>query len=241
LGVFLFNPRRLSWQRVLGGAWDLFWEGSTLWAARGGEVSAREAPAGTVRRYSAGREGPAHNSVSCLAVSPTEVWCGMFGDYVQDTQEFSGGGISRLDRRTGRWTHYTTADGLARDYTCALAADDRAVWAAHWDEERGLSRFDRTTGRWSAVLRSADGVEIGGTRLALDEPVLWVGQQGGLIRLDCTSLRATVYREADGLPGYIIGGIAVAPDAVWVTAYAYNGQDGIRSAGLARFPRAAAR
>ena len=237
LGVFRMDPERPRWRRVLGGAWDLRWDGAVLWAALGGELDARGEPGGPIRRYLPEADGPRHGSVACLAVSAAEVWCGMFGDYDRTAENFSGGGISRLDRRTGAWAHYTTADGLARDYTCSLAADGREVWAAHWDEARGLSRFDRATGRWSAVLRGTGGEEVGGTRLALDGPAVWIGQQGGLVRLDRAGLKATVYREADGLPGYIIGGIAVGPDAVWISAYAYDGQGGVRSAGLVRLPR----
>ncbi len=237
LGVFRLDPERPRWRRVLGGAWDLQWDGAILWAALGGELDSRGEPGGPVRQYRPDRDGPLHGSVSCLAVSPAEVWCGMFGDYDRTTDNFQGGGVSRLDRRTGAWAHYTTADGLARDYTCSLAADGREVWAAHWDEARGLSRYDCAAGRWSAVPRGAGGEAIGGTRLALDGPVVWAGQQGGLVRMERDSLKATVYREADGLPGYIIGGIAVAPDGVWVSAYSYDGQGGIRSAGLAFIPR----
>jgi hypothetical protein len=237
LGVFRLDPERPRWRRVLGGAWDLRWEGPVLWAALGGELDARGEPGGPVRRFPPGADGPRHGSVACLAVTPAEAWCGMFGDYVKESEDFRGGGVSRLDRRAGEWTHYTTTNGLARDYTCSLAADGREVWAAHWDEERGLSRYDRASGRWSAVARGAGGEEIGGSRLVLDGPAVWVGQQGGLVRLDRASLRATVYREADGLPGYIVGGIAVGPDAVWVSAYAYAGQGGVRSAGLVRLPR----
>ena len=237
LGVFRLDPARPRWRRVLGGAWDLRWDGAVLWAALGGELDARGEPGGPIRRYRPDADGPRHGSVSCLVVSPAEAWCGMFGDYDRTAENFRGGGVSRLDRRSGAWTHYTTADGLARDYTCSLAADGREVWAAHWDEERGLSRYDRASGRWSAVARAAGGEAVGGTRLALDGPAVWVGQQGGLVRLDRASLKATVYREADGLPGYIVGGIAVGPDGVWVSAYAYDGQGGVRSAGLVRFPR----
>ena len=189
LGVFRMDPARPRWRRVLGGAWDLRWDGAVLWAALGGELDARGEPGGPIRRYLPEADGPRHGSVACLAVSPAEVWCGMFGDYDRTAENFQGGGVSRLDRRTGAWTHYTTADGLARDYTCSLAADGREVWAAHWDEARGLSRFDRASGRWSAVPRAAGGEEVGGTRLALDGPAVWIGQQGGLVRLDRAGLQ----------------------------------------------------
>jgi hypothetical protein len=84
--------------------------------------------------------------------------------------------------------------------------------------------------------RSANDIKLGGVVLAGERETLWIGQQGALVRLDRASRQATALRERDGLPGYIVSGIAIGEDAVWASVYAY-GQDGIRSAGLVRFER----
>jgi hypothetical protein len=84
--------------------------------------------------------------------------------------------------------------------------------------------------------RRTNGIDLGGVVLAGERDTLWIGQQGALVRLDRTSRQATALREKDGLPGYIVSGIAIGEDAVWASVYAY-GQDGVRSAGLVRIRR----
>jgi hypothetical protein len=61
-------------------------------------------------------------------------------------------------------------------------------------------------------------------------------RRGALVRLDSASRHATALRERDGLPGYIVSGIAVGEDAVWASVYALA-SDGVRSSGLVRFTR----
>jgi hypothetical protein len=68
------------------------------------------------------------------------------------------------------------------------------------------------------------------------EGTVWIGQQRGLVRFDRTTHMATLYTEKDGLPGYIVSGIGVEEDAVWVSAYA-NSKEGVRSSGIVRIPR----
>ena len=84
--------------------------------------------------------------------------------------------------------------------------------------------------------RSANGVDLGGVVLAGEPVALWIGQQGALVRLDRATRQAKVLRETDGLPGYIVSGIATSADAVWASVYAY-GADDVRSARLVRVPR----
>jgi hypothetical protein len=158
------------------------------------------------------------------------------GDYVEKAQDFSGGGVTLWDRRGDRFRSYTPEDGLVHAYSCDVFLDDREVFVAHWNEERGLSRIDRRTGRVEALPRSANGIVLGGVVLAGDDGRLWIGQQGALVRLDRATRQATALRESDGLPGYIVSGITVGEDAVWASLYSY-GQDGVRSAGLVRLPR----
>jgi hypothetical protein len=86
------------------------------------------------------------------------------------------------------------------------------------------------------VEHSAEGTQIGGVVLAGEPEALWIGQQGALVRLDRRTRRATVLRERDGLPGTIVSGLAIGPDAVWAAVYARDGA-GVRSAGLVRLPR----
>jgi ligand-binding sensor domain-containing protein len=164
----------------------------------------------------------------------------MFGDYILQTKDYAGGGVSRLDLATGEWSSFTEKDGLAEDCCCRLAADDKEVWVAHRNEERGLSLYDAATRKWSLVRQSANGVVLGGTHLALDGDSLWIGQHSGVVRLDRKSREATAYPEKDGLPGYSATAIAIGEKDVWVGACA-SGSRGANRSGLAKFPREAAK
>lgn len=158
------------------------------------------------------------------------------GGWVKDKKDFEGGGVTLWDRRSNQFRSYREQDGLARGYSSDVFLDDDEVFVAHWDEERGLSRIDRRTGRVEVVRKSVNGIDLGGVVLAGDRDTLWIGQQGALVRLDRASRQAKALREVDGLPGYIVSAIAIGEDAVWASVYSY-GQDGVRSAGLVRFPR----
>jgi hypothetical protein len=237
-GILSFDVATLSWTTIegLGGVWDLWGDGSTLWAGTGRGAEARDLETGAVRRFTREAGELVDDTVHCVRRHGETVAFGALGDYVRETKDFKGGGLTLWDRRSNRFTSYTPKEGLARAYSCDVFLDDAEVYVAHWDEERGLTRIDRRTGRVEALRESANGVEIGGVVLAGERDTLWIGQQGALVKLDRASLKATALYEKDGLPGYIVSGLAVGEDAVWASLYSYGG-DGVRSAGLVRFPR----
>ena len=237
-GPVSFDPRRGVWSRLKtgGGPWDLWGDGGTLWLGLDNGAEERDVEAGTVRRFTREAGQLLHNTVHAVRRHSSTVWFAMLGDWVKETKDFNGGGVTVWDRESDRFQSYTVGDGLARGYSCDLFVDESEVFVAHWDEERGLSRLDRRTGRWEVVRKSGNGVDLGGVVLAGDKDTLWIGQQGALVRLDRRDRQATVLRETDGLPGYIVSGVAVGEDAVWASVYAY-GRDGVRSSGLVRLPR----
>jgi hypothetical protein len=236
VGTYLFDPRAKIWTPLLNGfVWDLFWDGSRLWVGRADGAEARGLD-GSVERFRPNESGLLHKAVHAIQVWRDTVWFAMLSDHVKEKNDFVGGGVSFLNRLTGEWRSYTTREGMARNYSCDIAVDDRRVFVAHWHEEKGLSLFDRKTERWSVLLKSENGVELGGVVLANDENTLWIGQQRGLVKLDKETRRATLYRELEGMPGYIVSGIAIDRDAVWVSAYSY-GTPEFRSAGPVRIPR----
>jgi hypothetical protein len=191
---------------------------------------------GAVRRFTRSAGELVHDAVHAVRRHGDAVAFAALGDWVDEKKDFEGGGLTLWDRGRNRFRSYTERDGLVRAYSCDVFLDDTEVFVAHWEEELGLSRIDRRTGHVEAVRRSADGVDLGGVVLAGDAGTLWIGQQGALVRLDRATREATVLREGDGLPGYIVSAIAVAEDAVWASVYGYGG-DGVRTAGLVRFPR----
>lgn len=236
-GVHVLDPRVRSWGRLMEGfVWDLHWNGERLWIGTGNGVQVWDLDRGRIEHHTPENSGLLHDDVHAVAVSGHDVWFAVLGDHVREINDFKGGGVSRLDQHTGRWRSWSVKDGLARAYTCDLAVGESEVWVAHWDEEVGLSRFDRRTETWTKVRQSANGIELGGVRLALDGKTLWIGQQRGLVRFEADTGQATLYTEKDGLPGYIVSGINVQGDAVWAASYA-SGANGVRRAGIVRIPK----
>jgi hypothetical protein len=237
-GVLAVEIASRTWtpMKDVGGVWDLWGDGSTLWVGTGDGAEARDLETGALRRFTRASGELVHDTVHAVRRHGETVAFAGLGDWVKDTKDFAGGGVTLWDRRNNQFRSYAVTDGLARGYSCDVFLDDDEVFVAHWDEERGLSRIDRRTGRVEVLRRSANGIDLGGVVLAGERETLWIGQQGALVRLDRASRQATALRERDGLPGYIVSGIAIGEDAVWASLYAY-GQDGIRSAGLVRFKR----
>jgi WD40 repeat protein len=237
-GVLSFDvaSRRWTAMKDVSGVWDLWADGSTLWVATSRGAEARDLETGALRRFTRSAGELVHDDVHALRRHGETVAFATLGDYVGETKAFVGGGVTLWDRRRDSFRSYTEKDGLARDYSCDVFLDDDDVFVAHWDEERGLSRIDRRTGRVEVWPRSANGIDLGGVVLAGEPGTLWIGQQGALVRVDRASRHARALRERDGLPGSIVSGIAVGEDAVWASVYALA-SDGVRSSGLARFPR----
>jgi hypothetical protein len=236
-GLLSFDVAARAWTTVrdVARVWDLWGEGSTLWIGTDSGAEARDLETGRRRRFTRAAGELVHDAVHAVRRRGQTVGFAAMGDYVTATRDFTGGGVTLWDRRSNRFRSFTVEDGLARGYSSDLFLDDDEVFVAHWDEERGLSRIERRTGRVERLPRSTNGVELGGVVLAGDRGTLWIGQQGALVRLDRESGRAEVWREADGLPGYIVSAIAIGEDAVWASVCAYGAGD-IRSAGLVRFP-----
>ncbi|MBI2565793.1 MAG: protein kinase [Candidatus Schekmanbacteria bacterium] len=243
VGSFLFDPVAESWMPLhISSGWDFHWDGRRLWLATSRGVESHDLATGAATAYQPEPRGLLHQSVSEVAVAGNTAWFSMYGEHLKEADDYTGGGVSRLDLRTGAWRSYTPQDGLALSYCASIAADGQELWVAHWHENAGLSVLDLTSGKWRQIKRSREGHAVGGARVVVDGDTVWVGQQHGLVRLDRRTLTARLYRQEDGLPGPIVSGIALARDAVWVSSYADRGA-GWRNyrAGLVRLPRGPAR
>jgi len=179
-----------------------------------------------------------HNSVHAALHYQGYLWLTSLGTHDRKSNAFKGGGVSMLDPQSHQGRTFTEQDGLAHSYSYAISAsDDGQVWVTHFDEERGLSVFDTRSGYLSQLLKSANGIELGGVEIAVVGQYLIIGQQGALVVYDRQSQLAFSLKESDGLPGYIVTGISVDDEAVWVSAYGYApaGQGSDRG-GVLRIP-----
>jgi ligand-binding sensor domain-containing protein len=242
-GAYWYRPWTSGWQRMVESD-DIepaHWDGDALWMIAANELLQVRPDDGYLKRVTV-ETNPflAGSRVRRLTTWEQEIWIAGRGEQDRRDQVWRGGGVTWRAGPFHPWRHFTVDDGLVHNYCAAVAVDGREAWVAHWEEERGLSRYDRARHAWQGVITSAEGIPLGGVELALDGDTLWIGQQGGLVKLDRRSLRAKRYTEQDGLPGYIVSGISVGERDVWVSVYAYGGEghNGVRSAGVVRLPRA---
>jgi hypothetical protein len=237
-GVYFYDEDKGSWEFVHKSADGLLMHQGDLWIGNTGRVLKANPVDSILSSYDA-ENLPLlkDNRLYDIASDGKDVWVAIGGKLNRDLRKFLGGGIAQFDTTSGTWQAYTVKDGLGSEYVTGVAADENETWASHWEEEDGLSLLDRKTGKWRTIRKSSNGIEIGGPRLALDKDYVWVGQQRGLLRLDRKTHEAKLIKEAHGLPGYIISGLAVDEEGVWAAAYSYkSGEPGVRSSGVIFIP-----
>jgi len=150
---------------------------------------------------------------------------------------FQGGGVAQLTPTLELLKTHTTDDGIAHPYayTMTIMAEG-SLWLSHFHEERGLSVIYPGASSWVNIKQSENGIDLGGVRLGSINHILVIGQQGGLVFYDTISKQAYLFNEAMGLPGYIVSGIQVIDEHVWVAAYSYaKGGKQQRATGLIKF------
>ena len=126
-----------------------------------------------------------------------------------------GGGISVLDARRTRFTHYRmdTHPQLGSDDVWALARQGDAIWAGTYDG--GLTRID-AGGAMQRYTRAADGLPSDTVlSLAVDaEGVLWVGTDKGLARQRSGGFETVSLPDAEGVP--MVYSLSPQLDGLWV-------------------------
>jgi ligand-binding sensor domain-containing protein len=126
-------------------------------------------------------------------------------------------GVSRLERATGRWRHYTQDNGLASDDVRDVVADDNEVWVG---TRAGLNLYDVQADTWR-TFRDRDG--LGADRvnkIVLDDQYVWVGgDYNGVSRYDRRTESWAVRNRGDGLSEDGVTALAVGGDSVWVGTY----------------------
>ena len=160
-----------------------------------------------------------------------------YGSYNEDIKDFQGGNVlcSKVPGGTDE-KKYDVKDGLAHSYCFRLATDGKRLWVSHWYEDRGLSVLDLATNRWSVIKQSAGGTPLGGRDLFFDGKFLWIGQNGGVVKLNPETNEAVLYSAKQyDLPGYWVSGIAANDDSIWV-AITETSND-CRKSGILRFKK----
>lgn len=125
-----------------------------------------------------------------------------------------GGGLSVLDARRVRFTHYrmATHPQLGSDDVWALARQGDAIWAGTY--EGGLTRIG-AGGAMRRYTRASDGLPSDTVlSLAIDaDGVLWVGTDRGLARQRGSRFETVALPGADGAP--MLYSLSQQADGLW--------------------------
>ena len=78
--------------------------------------------------------------------------------------------LSRYDKKTQKWTTFSTNDVLAAKTIRRIISTENDVWILYrpWDDS-GVTRYDRRTKEWTTI-RSGRGT----LELAADDDYLWL-------------------------------------------------------------------
>ena len=124
------------------------------------------------------------------------------------------GGISVLDARRARFTHYrkATHPQLGSDDVWALARQGDVIWVGTY--EGGLTRVD-ARGTMQRYTQAGDGLPSDTVlSLAVDDAgVLWVGTDKGLARQRGTRFETVALPGADGVP--MLYSLSPQADGLW--------------------------
>lgn len=148
------------------------------------------------------------NTTAMFEDSKGNLW---FGTY--------NGGLSRMDRETGRFSFYDKRNGLASDWVSALAEDSKGnLWVGHWADEinkGGVSRID-----------PSGNITVFNTSNGLHDNRIWCIHEDfeGNILIGTTEQGLDVFKgehfigftSEDGLPGNQVYALAELEGSVWI-------------------------
>jgi signal transduction histidine kinase len=100
-----------------------------------------------------------------------------------------GGGLNRIDKRSGQVEHFTTRQGLCNDGVYTMVAEDSVLWLG---TAKGLSRFNKRTARFENYTL-ADGLPSDEfnmlSRYSNNEGEIFMGTMYGLVSFTGAGIR----------------------------------------------------
>jgi len=123
-----FDAGAGKWHDIASQVWQAAPSGRTVWALATDGVL-RYAPAGgKTDRWKAGA-GPAAGRPVAMAAGEKAFYLASQPDYDSKANRFAGGGLSRLDLASGKWTTTQEVDGVDVRFATAALADGDEAWA----------------------------------------------------------------------------------------------------------------
>lgn len=154
-----------------------------------------------IRRSEGAQRVLISNDIRCISADDNNVWI------ATDT------GVSRFERATNSWRHYTKDDGLNSDNVNAVASDGKWVW---FGTDDGANRYNVETEKWE-TFREKDGIKGSRIfRIAVDRDYVWFGTDRGINRYDRNIDSWSSRTESDGLSQGTISAIAVEDEYIWI-------------------------
>jgi ligand-binding sensor domain-containing protein len=135
-------------------------------------------------------------------------------------------GVSKLDRSSNTWTHYTKDDGLGSDAVHVVVSEGNLIW---FGTDNGVTLYDVNLQRWR-TFREKDGLRGGRVKsIAIESNYVWAGTEGGgLNRYDRNTDSWASRTQKDGLSNNGVNAIAIDSKYIWVgTHYGVNRYDRI--------------
>ncbi len=128
---------------------------------------------------------PVDAYVSGLQCTGDGVWTSVAKRGRYSHSHYTGGGLARIDRRTGETRLFTTDDGLPGNHVHMIQAHGEDLWAVcaekEWDSYRysggGLARYSAGTGEWEQHLNIGGALHGQPTALKEIDGELWVATQ----------------------------------------------------------------
>jgi len=141
------------------------------------------------------------NNIRCISADDKNVWIA------------TDRGVSRLDKVTNRWKHYTKDDGLSSDNINAVASDLNWVW---FGTDDGVSQYNIDTGTWRSF-KEKDGLKGNKVfRIAIGMDYTWFGTDQGINRYTRSIDSWSARTPKDGLSNNVVSAIALEDEYVWV-------------------------
>ena len=151
-----------------------------------------------------------------------KVWFSYASPY-KKSKTYNAGGIAALHPLSKQGIKYTVRDGLADKYCYGITeSNSNSIWVTHWKPAVGLSVLYNNEKRWKNMVKSINGIELGGQKITAFEHFIAISRYKEVTLYDKVTKLAYTIDSALGLPGKTIGGLLAGSDSLWISAYSKN-------------------
>jgi ligand-binding sensor domain-containing protein len=153
--------------------YDMQADGDTLWLSISSSGVRRISEDGKQTVFM-GKDGLAQMGARCIGVDEDYVW-------VAHWKDRGSGTLSRYDKKTGKWTVYSSSDVLEGDMIAKIVKGEEYTWFIYELWRKGsVTGYNRKTGEWTTIQIVGWGSQI--REVCEDEGYLWLAPEMDGIR-----------------------------------------------------------